>query len=601
MPTKPLPPRPNLDFDRKQAKQLLAGLRAGEPEATRRLREFHPAFKEVAPDQAALSSLKLSDAQLVIAREYGFESWPKLKERFASRRAEPSQELVEKFKAAVAAGDATALDALLDESPELGGKIDAPLFPADQPAIVYARNNRQVVEVLLKHGADVNARSQFWARPVGVLDDVDADTADWFIRRGAVADIGAFVSAVRAGNVTEVDEMLSPSAPLRAQINKPLFAFGGRAIHQAKRNRALTEVLIRHGADVRLKSDWWAGGFGVLDGVPQDMTEFFLDKGAPLDVFAAAEHGRLDALKALIAADPSLVHAKGGDGQRPLHYAAMKEIIDFLLDHGAEIDARCVDHASTAAQYAVRTEWKVRYLIERGASIDVFMAAALGDVALVDRALREHPNAAAARTGKGGYPPCPPDAAGTIYQWKLGTGLSPHQVALKFGHREAYEALLAHSTPQDQFLAACAAGNEPLARSVLSRHPAVSSSLSPEQFAQLGDAAFARDVSAVRLMLDLGFPLDTRDVEQSTPLHRAALRGYVDVVNLLLERRAPLELKNVYGATPLGMCLWGSLNFRDASGDYPRTAERLLVAGAVAPEKPWGSPECQEVLRSRGT
>ena len=56
----------------------------------------------------------------------------------------------------------------------------------------------------------------------------------------------------------------------------------------------------------------------------------------------------------MLAADPSLVHAPGGDGQRPLHFASTTAIIDLLLEHGADINARDVDHQSTAAQYRVR-------------------------------------------------------------------------------------------------------------------------------------------------------------------------------------------------------------------------------------------------------
>ena len=61
-----------------------------------------------------------------------------------------------------------------------------------------------------------------------------------------------------------------------------------------------------------------------------------------------------DKVREWIAKDPSLVHAPGGDGKRPLHWASTTEIIDLLLAHGAEIDARCFDHRSTAAQSRVR-------------------------------------------------------------------------------------------------------------------------------------------------------------------------------------------------------------------------------------------------------
>lgn len=51
--------------------------------------------------------------------------------------------------------------------------------------------------------------------------------------------------------------------------------------------------------------------------------------------------------------DAGVVHARGGDGQTPLHCASTAQIAAFLLDHGADIDARDVDHESTPAQYMV--------------------------------------------------------------------------------------------------------------------------------------------------------------------------------------------------------------------------------------------------------
>ena len=59
-------------------------------------------------------------------------------------------------------------------------------------------------------------------------------------------------------------------------------------------------------------------------------------------------------LRELVDADPSLVHARGGDGKTPLHCARTVEIAQYLIDRGADLDARDVDHESTPAQYLVR-------------------------------------------------------------------------------------------------------------------------------------------------------------------------------------------------------------------------------------------------------
>ncbi|MDB4889485.1 MAG: Clp domain protein [Gemmatimonadetes bacterium] len=70
---RPMPPRPSLEYEHKQAKALLRRLRAGNPESLARARERHPHIDVSAPER-----IRLADAQLIVAREYGFASWPRL-------------------------------------------------------------------------------------------------------------------------------------------------------------------------------------------------------------------------------------------------------------------------------------------------------------------------------------------------------------------------------------------------------------------------------------------------------------------------------------------------------------------------------------------
>lgn len=74
-PVRALPAVPNLEQQKKQARELLHAARAGEPSALARFQAHHPRFPSTAGDPG----LSLHHAQLVIAREYGFPSWPKLK------------------------------------------------------------------------------------------------------------------------------------------------------------------------------------------------------------------------------------------------------------------------------------------------------------------------------------------------------------------------------------------------------------------------------------------------------------------------------------------------------------------------------------------
>jgi hypothetical protein len=72
-PARPLPARPDLESERKRAKQLLREARRGAPEAIARVAAQNRSLAGTPPE-----AIKLADAQLTIAREYGFRSWPLL-------------------------------------------------------------------------------------------------------------------------------------------------------------------------------------------------------------------------------------------------------------------------------------------------------------------------------------------------------------------------------------------------------------------------------------------------------------------------------------------------------------------------------------------
>lgn len=82
---KPFPHQPNLEHFRKQAKQLLRDARAGNSEADLRVRRCHPRW---AGDADRRREFSLHDAQLVIAREFGFSSWRRLAD--AVERGQPA-------------------------------------------------------------------------------------------------------------------------------------------------------------------------------------------------------------------------------------------------------------------------------------------------------------------------------------------------------------------------------------------------------------------------------------------------------------------------------------------------------------------------------
>lgn len=423
-------------------------------------------------------------------------------------------------------------------------------------------------------------------------------------------DIKAFRDAVSHGDVTAARELLG-LPHVRQQVNAPTFAFGQRAAHVAAKDTPMLEVLIAAGADLNLKSDWANGPYTVLDNATEATARFLLSHGINLTPNVAARLGWIDELRQLLAADPTLVHARGGDGQQPLHEAATVAIADVLLDAGADVHARCVDHQSTAAQYALAERPEVcRRLLERGATADIFMPARLNDVALARRVLASDPEAIAARINEPGYAPVPPSH---IYCWTLGFGLSPHDVALKFGHRDVYDLLVQHSPAHLRFINTVLAGDEAGARAFIAQDPSVLASLTRADHSRLAHAIFDGRRQAARLMLRLGFDETAGGVDGGTALHAACWIGDVELVEAILQRgRVAVESRDpVHGSTPLGWAAFGSVHRRARGGDYAAVVDRLVAAGAdvnapgngepmslIAMAE--GNPEVQSALRKHG-
>lgn len=92
MPEKEIPASPDVNQYKKQAKELARAARAGVPAALERIRMHHPRFAQTNPQAKSRTTngsqpgVKLADAQLVLAREHGFASWPKFVAEIERRR-----------------------------------------------------------------------------------------------------------------------------------------------------------------------------------------------------------------------------------------------------------------------------------------------------------------------------------------------------------------------------------------------------------------------------------------------------------------------------------------------------------------------------------
>ena len=501
-----LPARADLEQQKKLAKELLASLRRGDPEARARVRA-------ALPDKQRIG---LTDAQFVLAREYGFANWPALKQRIETLDIE-RQAPNELFRRAVHDGDAAALRRLLPFREELRGVVNAPSFGFDSPALVAVagRGSVELVDALLELGADPNRRS-----------------------------------------------------------------------------------------------DWWAGGFAALHAASGVVADRLITAGAIPDACAAARIDRPDLLTAILAADPERVHERGGDGQTPLHFARSRRVVDLLLDAGADPNAVDVDHRSTPAQWMIGDvegpeESRVdlaKYLVERGASADIFLAAALGLTSRARAMLEADPSLLTLRTSQGEYGEKPPSSY-HIYQWTIGPSMTPLQTAAKFKQRETLEAMRAFASVEQRLLLACHEGNRGEAHAIVRANPSIVAGLIGADRRALTDEAWTANAPAVELMLELGFDPAAESVTGptgGTALHCAAWEGSVPCVEALLRYPAGLALieyrDSTYKGTPLNWCCHGSVNCGNPRADHAEVARRLIAAGAHVPDEADASEAVQAVL-----
>ncbi len=415
----------------------------------------------------------------------------------------------------------------------------------------------------------------------------------------------ALSHAVKANDTLAVKHLLERSPELKAKLNQPMpdYWFGGTALIGAvgNGNREMAEILLNGGADPNVRSDWWAGSFGVLDSADPDLANFLIERGARLDAHSAARLGMLGKLKELVSEHPELVHARGGDGQTPLHFAANVEIAAYLADHGADLDARDIDHESTPAQYMIQKRQDVaRYLLQRGCRADILMGAAVGDLELVKRELARDPNSIRMSVSEQWFPKQDKRSGGTIYIWTLGSNKTAHIVARDFGHEAVLEFLMEQSTPSLRLTKSAELGDEEGFRAILNAHPALVEALVEDDRDRLANAAQDHNLKALQMMLAAGWPVDARQANEGpTALHWAAWHGDSRMVAELLRYHPKLELKDSeFRKTPLGWAMHGSLHgwCRDA-GDYPEVVRSLLHAGAKPPEHAQAGDAAEPILK----
>jgi hypothetical protein len=162
---------------------------------------------------------------------------------------------------------------------------------------------------------------------------------------------------------------------------------------------------------------------------------------------------------------------------------------------------------------------------------------------------------------------------------------------------------------EDEFIAACARGDERRARAIQSRTPNIVDRLTTPQLQMLPELAATGDLAAVRTMLALGWPIDVKLDWDATALNQAVFRGDARMAGLLLANVADWRARHAYGDNVIGTLSFAS-QFEQmeppAPLDYAGCARALLAHGVPAPsEEDYGfSEEVSAVFdawRSAGT
>ncbi len=346
-PTRKLPAQPSLEQLRKQAKDLLEQFRSGDAAALAEVQTF-----ELEPDP---NSFALNDAQRVLARAYGYASWPKLK-------AFVDGDNVKELGAAVQRGDFARVRALLHARPEL---IGMDMSEGDEHrALHYAVLNHDpaMVRLLMEAGADAHK---------GIWPHRDATSALTIARDRGYDDI---VAAIEEEERARREELSCPNAtvsPVQDQINAAIAAAdnataialleadgsliqacdsrGGTPLHTAAEegNAEIVEWLLKRRGKVN-KEDM--AGLTALDRAAlwldaesyRPIAELLRQYGGLRTIRSAVAQADAEGVRELLEANPALLRQLGNDGG--LLALAVKhgqiEMVRLLLDLGADVDER---------------------------------------------------------------------------------------------------------------------------------------------------------------------------------------------------------------------------------------------------------------------
>lgn len=502
IPTRALRDKPDLNQLRRQAKELLDAFVAGEPAAVAEVSShYHDA------DRAAIA---LHDAQLVLARAYGFESWPRLK-------AFVDGVTIRRLADAVKEGDTAGVTALLDARPEL---INMHMAENDEHRAIHfavLARSPEMTRLLMRRGA--NARTGIWPHR-------DATSALTLARERGYAEIAAIIEEEEARRQSQPRER--PAEDPQSEAEAAIERGDARWLRARHAEGALPRGVLTTAVE-RDRPEMLALLLDLgLDPNEREridsVEEIVWSAGRPLWTTAGTGKHAMAEMLLQRGADPNLHVYASGSSMHSAWSRRDREMVDLLRRYGGRV---------TADTIAIYRETELARQMIADASpreIDDFLrfGAMGGDPEIVRMALD--------RTD---WPRDDQRWFWLLYEplsmWNHIPWLaSAHQELDRTTYPECFRRILERCNPN-----LCQARD---GQTVL------------HETAACGDHVTADEqVRFAKILLDAGARTDARDhLLRSTPLGWACRWGRADLVKLLLERGAdPVEVDAEPWATPM--------------------------------------------------
>jgi ankyrin repeat protein len=328
-PSRRMRENPDLDQLKRQAKELLQAYSAGQPEAAAEIAAYYRGA-----DPAAFA---LHDAQLVLARSYGFESWSKLK-------AYVDGVTIRRLADAVTAGDLTRVEAMLHTRAELANM--AVSYGDERRPIHFAvmARSQEIVRLLMRHGADARA---------GVHPHRDATSAWTIAHERGYSEIAALIEQEEARRPAAPETCEEEGAPPDRPADRARDAVARGDIDWLRERHAegrlvnplrwddggLLTVAVRHNQPeiLSLLLDF---GFDPNERVSEGSGDWIAySQGFPL--WHAAALGRTELAATLLerGADPNVHVDSSGSSVYSAYSHKQWQMVDLLRRHGGIVTA----------------------------------------------------------------------------------------------------------------------------------------------------------------------------------------------------------------------------------------------------------------------